>query len=254
VIVDREDPSWTEGQDVREHYGIFKYIPPMKPMAGDAEPAHPLFVEYTDIENMRNFPEVLAEGEEVVATEKLHGTNCRVGIVEGMRMAGSMSVRRKQPGTPEEMACSTYWYPYTLPGVQALVEALGSDHRQVILFGEVVGSRIQDLHYGYKGKLGFRAFDLLVDGKYIDVDPFVETCARYGVETAPLLYRGPFSLARVRQLSEGNTTVGEDHIREGVVVKSVVERRDPKVGRVALKYIGDAYLFSKSAERDTHDV
>ena len=29
---------------------------------------------------------------------------------------------------------------------------------------------------------------------------------------------------------------------------------DPRVGRAALKYIGDAYLFSKSADRDTHDV
>jgi len=38
------------------------------------------------------------------------------------------------------------------------------------------------------------------------------------------------------------------------VVKPVVERMHPKIGRVALKYIGDAYLFSKSAERDTHDV
>ena len=28
----------------------------------------------------------------------------------------------------------------------------------------------------------------------------------------------------------------------------------PRVGRVALKYIGDAYLFSKSADRDTNDV
>ncbi len=42
------------------------------------------------------------------------------------------------------------------------------------------------------------------------------------------------------------------HIREGVVVKSVTERTDPKVGRVCLKYIGDPYLFAKVS--DSHDV
>ena len=79
---------------MREHYGITKYVPPLRPSAGDAAEAHPLFVSYTDVENLRNFPAVLAEGEEVVATEKVHGTNCRVGIVAGELMAGSMEVLR----------------------------------------------------------------------------------------------------------------------------------------------------------------
>lgn len=251
VLIEVEDPTWTEGQDVREHYGIVKYIPPEKATAGDAETAHPLFVAYTEIENLRNFPGVLAEGEPVVVTEKIHGTNCRVGSIEGELMAGSMSVRRKRP---EEFDRSTYWYPLSLEPVRMLVEAFAKTHRQVILFGEVYGSKIQDLAYGCKGRLGFRAFDLLLDGKYLNPEEFLSACALMGVETVPVLYRGPFSLATVRTLSEGNTLLGDIHIREGVVVKPLVERVDPKVGRVAMKYIGDPYLFSKSAERDTHDV
>ena len=77
---------------------------------------------------------------------------------------------------------------------------------------------------------------------------------RYGVETVPFLFRGAYTLEKIKELSEGNTTLEGEHIREGVVVKPVVERTHPKVGRVALKYIGDPYLFSKSADRDTHDV
>jgi hypothetical protein len=34
----------------------------------------------------------------------------------------------------------------------------------------------------------------------------------------------------------------------------MVERDDPKFGRVILKYIGDRYLFGKVAEQDTTDV
>jgi ATP-dependent RNA circularization protein (DNA/RNA ligase family) len=102
--------------------------------------------------------------------------------------------------------------------------------------------------------LGFRAFDLLVNGKYLDVDAYFGLCAQYGVETVPVLYRGPFVLDTVREHAAGDTTFAANHIREGVVVKPAVERTNPKVGRVALKYIGDQYLFSKSADRDTRDV
>src|SRR5258708_24053979 len=254
VIIDREVHTWVEGQDVRDHYGIFKYIPPIKPAAGDAEQRHPLFVEYTDIENIRNFPNVFVEGEEVVVTEKIHGTNCRVGLVEGELMAGSMSVRRKRPENAEELGSSTYWCPFTLPEVTSMVEEAGAPYRQFILFGEVYGSKIQDLHYGCKGRFGFRAFDILADGKYLDSDQFLSLCGQYCVETVPMLFRGSYSLNQVRELSEGTTVLGDNHIREGVVVKPVVERMDPTVGRVALKYIRDQYLFSKSSERDTQDI
>ena len=243
VIVDREDKAWAEGMDVRDWYGITKYVPPVKFGAGDAAPSHPLFVEYTDVENLRNFPSVLTEGEEVVVTEKLHGTNSRVGLIEGELMAGSMSVRRLRP---DDLTGSIYWGPLADRRVARLLEALGAEHRQVILFGEVFGSKVQSLNYGQIGTLGFRAFDLLVDGKYLDVDPFLTACAEFGVPTVPVLYRGPYSLATVKALSEGMTTLGADHIREGVVVKPVIERTDPKVGRVCLKYIGDPYLFAKN--------
>ena len=250
VIVDRENEAWAEGLDVKDYYDITKYIPPVKTGAGDAAPSHPLFVEYTDVENLRNFPQVLADGEEVAVTEKIHGTNCRVGLIEGEMMAGSMSVRRARP---ENLADSLYWRPMLLEGVPALLESLGRDARQVILFGEVFGSKVQSLNYGQVGTLGFRAFDLLVDGKYLDADKFSAACAGFGVPTVPVLYRGPYALDTVKELSEGATTLGADHIREGVVVRPAAERSDPKVGRVCLKYIGDPYLFAKGVT-DSSDV
>ncbi len=250
VIVDRDDPAWPEGLDVREHYGIQKYIPPFKPLAGDAETAHPLFVSYTDIENMRHYHTLLAEGEMVIVTEKIHGTNCRVGMIEGEVMAGSMSVRRKRPEEPEK---NTYWLPITLPGVMALLAELGASHRQVILFGEVYGRGIQSLHYGCEQQPGFAAFDLLVDGRYLDWDAFQSLCERFGMPVVPVLWRGPFSLPAIRQLSQGDTTLPGHHLREGVVVKPLAERTDPTIGRVILKYISDEYLLDRNIS-DSFDV
>ncbi|HEX8912554.1 MAG TPA: RNA ligase (ATP) [Humisphaera sp.] len=253
VIMDVEDPAWPDGTDVRDRYGITKYVPPVRISAGDAAPPHPLFPSYTDVENLRNFPSILEPGEPVVATEKVHGTNCRVGMVEGEWMAGSMEVRRQRPAD-EALPGSTYWFPTTVPGVRALVEDAARTAKQVVLFGEVFGSGIQSLSYGAVGRYGFVAFDLLVDGKYEGAADFAGRCKAFGVPTAPVVYEGPFSLAAIKAVSGGRTTfAGADHIREGVVVRPLAERTDPKVGRVILKYLGDEYLLSKGIT-DSHDV
>lgn len=236
--------DYVVGDNVAEVFGITKYDPPIVYRGADSMSQHPLFVKYTEIENMRSFPSVIADGEEVVATEKIHGTNCRIGLIEGERMAGSMNVRLKQPEDPK---ASWYWMPFTLPGVGDMLEALGRLHRQVILFGETYG-RVQKLRYGLENGIAFRAFDLLCDGKYVGWDAFEEICRAYGVETVPLLYRGPFSLDQAKALSEGKTMLGGGHIREGVVIKPIQERVDPTVGRVMLKFVSDAYLLSGKDE------
>jgi len=215
-------------------------------MDEDADTDDELFPRYTDIENLRNYPDVFDEGEEVVATEKIHGTNCRVGIVKGGWMAGSMRLRRKRP-LDTDMHLNTYWFPWTLPSVRDMLEKLNSRHRQVVLFGEVYGPGIQKgfAYDSIGGRPGFRAFDLLVDGDYVDHDRFIRICDEFGVAYAPVLYKGPFSLDNIRQVSEGRTTVGDANIREGVVVRPSTERRHPKVGRLVMKYVSDSYLLDK---------
>lgn len=250
IVIRPDLPGWKVGLDVAEYYGITKFMAPFKSSAGDAMPDHPLFTKYTDIENMRHFPNVIAEGETVVVTEKIHGTNCRIAMIDGELMAGSMEVRRKPPINADQPG--TYWFPLSIPQVREMMENLYPKH-QAILFGEVFGSSIQSLHYGCRGRVGFRAFDLLVDGKYADWKQFVELTDHYHVDRVPTLDIGPFNLEKVRCLSGGKTVLDGDHIREGVVVKPIVERTDPKIGRVILKYISDEYLLSKGIS-DSQDV
>ena len=155
-------------------------------------------------------------------------------------MAGSKGLRRQEP---DEYRKSAYWFPWTLPPVAGLLDRLGQQHRQAVLFGEVYGRGVQSFHYGRKD-VGFRAFDLLLDGRYLDYDRFLEVCRRHGIETVPELARMPFSLEAVKAVSTGPAFAGE-HIREGVVVKPLVERTDPRLGRVVLKYVSDDYLLGK---------
>lgn len=253
-VIPPADPTWEVGTDVREYYGIGKYLPPVKFTAGDAEPNHPLFERYTEVENLRHFPAVIQADEEVILTEKIHGTNVRIGYIEGRLLAGSRGLQRQRP-TPETMATHTYWFPATLPPVMALLESLQAQHRQVVLFGEVYGSRVQKLDYGQKSGLGFAAFDLYIDGTYLDYEAFQALCRTHSVTTVPELGRGCYSLALVRSLSHGQTTLPGTHIREGVVVRLARERYDARLGRVVFKYLNDDYLLNaKLAESDATDL
>lgn len=232
------------GQNVANEYGITKYEPPLRPIEGDADTPHVLFEEYTDIQNLRNYPDMFEDGEEVILTEKIHGTNCRISLVDGVVMAGSHSVRRKRPAD-EDIARHVYWYPYTLKGVQDLLKS--QEGRVMILYGEVFG-KVQSLHYGMTGKLGFVAFDLKIDGRYIDYDLFRSMMTTYDIPCVPEVWRGPFSVAKVAEMSKGKTLMSDTHIREGVVVRPVVERKNPKIGRMVLKYLSEDYLLGNHSD------
>lgn len=243
------DEDWPVGENVAEYYGILKYEPPVRMTGNDGEPEHPLFIRYTDIENLRTFPDVLVPGEPLVISEKIDGTNCRVGLIDGQVICGSMRVQRRKP-TDEDRKLSLYWYAYThVSGVKELLHALGNIYRQVILFGEVYGPGVNSFTYGVaQGKVEFRLFDIFCDGRYLDWESASDMCKQYGVTTAPILATLPYDLNAIKQLSAGNTTIGgASHIREGVVVRPVHERTHPKTGRVILKYVSDEYLVKKSA-------
>jgi RNA ligase (TIGR02306 family) len=256
------DPSWKVGQDVAEFYGVTKYEPPAPSVAGDSLPSPAAFHAYTDIENIRNFPSVLKEGEEVVVTEKIHGSTCRLGLVrmndslgdDYVLMAGSSGYRRTAvdaKGRP-----SDYYSPMAAH-VVAMLQHLGHNNRNIVLFGELYGSGVQDMAYGLQnGKKGFRAFDVSVDGKYLDATTKAKLFADFNVDAVPILYRGPFAWSVVESLTYGPTTMcdelaaGRFSGREGVVVTPAVERYDPEIGgsgRVILKSISADYLARKGA-------
>lgn len=239
------------GENLAEAIGIMKYEPRMKASAGDAEVDNILFQKYTSIENIRNFPNIFEEGEPVSISLKLHGTNCRVGYVEGEPMAGSHALRRKRPVNIE---ANTYWFPHSLESVKNFFNAY-KEVKQVIIYGEVYGASIQKgFAYDAGNKLKFRAFDILLEGKYLDVEDFYRVCEYYGIEVAPRLDIIGYNYKEVTEFIEN---LGEDplggKVMEGAVIKPLKERTDRRVGRVVLKYITNSYLFGKNIP-DSKDV
>lgn len=254
-VVPNED-NLSLGEIVNDYYGIFKWEPPEDNSLislGLAEKSHPLLFRYTDIQNERNFTNVFIEGEEVVATEKIHGSSSTISATysregtedEGYElMISSRKIRRKLgQGSIYEKPLDIY------PGIQEMLFYLADEtgSKSVEIFGEVFGW-IQDLRYGHgENQISYRAFDIALDNEYLNYDDFVSICDKFEILRVPEIYRGPFNKEKLWGCSSGKTLIPMDnpHIREGIVVKPVIERKDPKLGRVILKMVSDDYLTRK---------
>lgn len=250
--------GFAEGTDMIAYYGAEKYEPIVR--CGDQGPAIPGFYKYKGPENWQNFPNAIEDGTEVVVTEKIHGRNCRAAYLnteEGWQfIGGSHNFPYKELDGKERRCC--YWAGLT-DNTKALLKYLSKDEKSVILFGEVFGQGMQDLTYGQSG-LGFRAFDIAIDGDYLGWYDFIEVCQKFRVETVPILYVGPYSREKIMELTDGPTTVcAEDKLttkfkgREGVVVKPTVETRQDFRGglsRVLLKSVSADYHARKGGTEE----
>jgi RNA ligase (TIGR02306 family) len=243
-----------EGVDYGEVMGIVKYVPPVPTnLSGKVEHV-PGLRSYTDIENIKNFPDVLTTGEEVVAHEKAHGTcSIMTRLVDGELAVSSKGLASRQMAIVNELdnhdaPVNAYHRMAARYDVQAKLDVLATRYpgSVITLFGETLG--VQDLMYGLqKGELSFRAFDIRVDDRFLDHDEFAAACVLLDLPQVPLLYRGPFDRVKIDEVTTGRETISgkETHVREGVVVRPVIERRDDELGRVIVKSISPKYLLRK---------
>lgn len=269
VVSIPEGQEWKLGDNVAEHFGCKQYIPPMRPGVPDQaeydDYIDPSFYKYTDIEDGRVYVEVFQPGEEVIVTEKLHGCNSRAAVINSRPVVGSRTLRKKRPVTGKELLGKEvyhefdsnivkndmFWHPWSIEQVRRLLLTLAEGGRDVILYGEAYGGSIQSLNYGFeKGKgFGYRAFDLRINGKYLDYVEFEQRCHQFGVETVPVVYRGPFDFEKIKEVADGKSTMpNADHCREGIVCRPVQERNNVKIGRAILKYIGTEYSLGQHSD------
>lgn len=244
-----------EGEDVAEFLGVAKWEPPIKATQGDIERDLPQFHKYTSIENYYNYPDLIPEGTEVVATIKTHGTNGRIGFMphpnddgelkDGL-VAGSHNTRRKS---------GLYWEPTNwYPQIGEMLKFLYKKYQEpVILYFEIFGQGIQDMDYGTTRDIV--AFDISVDGKYMDYDDFKEVCDEWDIPVAQAVYRGPFNKQVIKDHTDGPALEGNpDQIkckfkgREGIVIKPVKEMFDKLNRRVIVKSVSVDYLERRSSD------
>lgn len=225
------------GEDFAERLGITRYEPPLPPgvsTAGKRADPPAGFQPIYDVEAWQRYGQFFEAGEEVVVTEKIHGTSARYAFVDDRMYCGQ---RREWQ---QEDTDNLWWkILYQNPWLEAFCKA----HPDITVYGEIYG-QIQDLRYGTAPKeVRFAVFDLLRGREWLSWDDSQALAKSGGLHWAPVVYRGPYDREKIKALADGPSLIpGASHIREGVVVKPVIERRVPELGRLCLKLVSDQYL------------
>lgn len=193
-----------------------------------------------DVHSYKNYSHIFQPGEEVVVTEKIHGSNARFVYIDGNQYAGSRNLW-KSPGSP----CKWRQALIDVPEIGDFCQS----NPGYTLYGEITPTQ-GGYDYGTeKNEVRFFLFDIRKpDGSWIEHDDVADhVLTSRIVDTVPALYRGPYDKDKIDSLLSGPSMVrGAKHIREGVVIKAVPERRVPRLGRAQLKVVSNEFLAKDS--------
>ncbi len=227
-----------EGRLISEVLGIVKYEPKPAKYQGlnggiSQRDPNPNFFRYTDIENIKNYPDVLTDGEDIIITEKIHGTNFRVANIDGKLHVGTRRCDLEVDGIESFYDKNPYAHIFKKYDLENILQP-GEQ-----IFGEIYGCGIQKLTYDLRIR-EVRFFDIIRDTVYVNYEEFCSFCRMNNLPIVPELHKGKWNVGLMK-LAGGNSAIA-NHIREGVVIRPAVERYDHRVGRVILKHINEKYL------------
>lgn len=249
------DTVVTPGEDISGLLHITKYEPPVPVhMAGEVCNLFGVPYKY-DFESVQSVTDLFDVGEEVVATEKLHGTFFQAGYVPGLENpecfgGGDFFVTSKGIGNrglafKDNANNDGNLYVKTLrqmiaDGVTDRMKTI-SDGKTIRIFGEVFGTGVQDLHYGMK-QASFRLFDIMIGDEFLTPEEMGKVAFALGIPVVPVLYSGPYDTDALVAVRDGKDTLSNSHVREGIVIRSATGARHPLHGRKIGKWISPDYL------------
>jgi RNA ligase (TIGR02306 family) len=202
-------------------------------------------IPHYDIDGIRKYLACLGESEEIVLTEKLHGSNAAF-VHDGTRLwVKSRNFYKKMD--PDDM-----WWDiairYDLENKLKNLVVPG-----MVFFGEVYG-QVKGFRYDTVIEGGIlltkiRFFDVwdLTKMRFLDYDNRVKLIKDAGLDPVPELYRGLWlGKEKMYPYAEGLTTLGGRHIREGWVLNTLTERYEPRLdSRMQVKLVGEGYNLQK---------
>lgn len=162
-------------------------------------------------------------------TEKIDGTNIRI-YWDGHTV--SYGGRTENAHIPA-------------PLMNKLVELFGTDEaeelfeqtfgdKEVILYGEGYGPKIQACGGLYRSDVSFILFDVLVGNNYQNRCWVEQTAAMFGIDVVPIVLRGTIQEGIDYVKTHPKSTIGEA-MMEGVVGRPLVELKDRRGKRVIVK-------------------
>lgn len=239
------------GDSIVEEFGLKKNIeeeeenvPGIKRGGIGAEKApEGWHIPHYDIDGIRKYVNCLQENEEIVLTEKIHGSNAGFSY-DGTRLWV------KSRNFYKKMDEDDLWWDIA---IRYDLENKLSRYPGLVFFGEVYG-QVKGFRYDTviaEGRLmtKIRFFDIFNTKtmRYLDYDERVKIINELELDPVPELYRGAWKgKEEMYPFAEGLTTLGGKHIREGWVLNTLHERYEPRLNsRMQVKLVGEGYNLQK---------
>lgn len=261
-------------------------LPSFMSLTPKKKKGNPEFKKYTDIENFKYYDRMFQDGEEVYISEKLHGTSFRAGWFPMVADTMWKKVKKFFGYLPEwEFCWGSRTVQIQIKGSHngVHIESQGVNFDDVYtkivkqydlkerlpkgyaVYGEIVGDGIQK-NYSYgcgQGEHKLYVYDVMINNVWQNHDMFRATIEglnnllrartswgqlpHMSLQRVPELYVGPFSKEIADKLRDGDSVIGGQKVREGIVIKPVIEATC-SIGRKVLKYVSDAYYLKDNTD------
>lgn len=162
-------------------------------------------------------------------TEKIDGTNIRIHWDGHCVTYGGRTERANIPVHLMQKIVELFG----TPEAEELFEQTYGE-KEVILFGEGYGAKIQGCGGNYRSDVSFILFDVLIGDNYQSREWVEKTAKMFGIEVVPIVCSGTIDDGIKFVMEHPKSTIGKA-MMEGVVGRPRVELRDRRGKRVIVK-------------------
>lgn len=199
---------------------------------------------YMHIENLYKNQRIL-EHEECYVLEKIHGTSAHI-----LWKAAEKKLIFFSGGVGHE----PFTQLFDKENLRSLFEMISKTNKlsvDIIIYGEAYGGKLHGMSKSYGKELRFVAFDVKVGEIWLDVPFAAEFCSDLGVEFVDW-DRCPAEIESLNFYRDKPSTqsirngCGEEQIREGIVIRPIVEQVYTNGSRFIVKHKRNEFMETKT--------
>lgn len=240
ILGDRNLSVLNEGYDLTEELGIQKYVPEIPScLSGTVEGLFPNFIPKTDEERVQNMANVLKRHDKIecYVSEKLDGTSSSYYINNVKFGVCGRNWEWKKDDK------NTYWGIAEKFDIKKKLKYYGGN---VAIQGEIIGPGIQKNKYNLE-KIDFYVFNVfdINEKRFLNYEEMISYLAKVDLKEVPI-FGNVIMNANIDywvELSKGYSLLNDKIIREGIVIRSVIETYDPEIRRLSFKAINPEFLL-----------
>lgn len=261
------------GTDLTASFGATSLEKVVDPSTGLIEDSN--WPRYTSIEVYLKLREDILKVPEVVVLEKSHGSNIRFGYHKkhgycfGTHTSRIVESRLSSETWKEGelIQKALLWAEKnTLQDRIKFFRERNPDITSLAIFGEVMGFKCSDLHYGMKHSEVRLFGDVAVNGKYLNFDDAIHLLEEIFPgenvvmeRMVPILYRGPPTTEVLKKCRDLESTLalnnGSSQISEGIVIRPTTEIFSETLkDRLIAKWKGPLYCERRSLRNADPDT